>query len=89
MKKQLLIVTVVALILLFALRDFSQKSYFSESAEELRVEVYKTPYCSCCEKYVQYLKEEGFNVTVVEVESLKDVRSKLKIPRKLLSCHTS
>lgn len=51
------------------------------------VTLYKSPDCTCCEKYVSYLKANGFSVKVVETRDMPVVKKKLGSD-KLSSCHT-
>ncbi|MNR71300.1 hypothetical protein D3C71_19150 [compost metagenome] len=52
------------------------------------VEVFKNPYCGCCEFWVDHLKSAGFAVKVTLVDDSSAVRKRYGIPDKLASCHT-
>lgn len=52
------------------------------------VEVFKTPYCGCCEAWVEHLKGAGFPVKVTVVEDTAPVRKRHGIRDELGSCHT-
>jgi hypothetical protein len=56
---------------------------------EVPIEVYKTPTCGCCGKWVEHLKANGFNPNVIEVPSTAEYRKKFGVPDKLQSCHTA
>lgn len=49
--------------------------------------LYKTKYCGCCEKYIQYLTENGYSVDVVNVDDLEGEFSVFGVPREMYSCH--
>ncbi|HET8693202.1 MAG TPA: DUF411 domain-containing protein [Aquabacterium sp.] len=53
------------------------------------VDVFKNPYCGCCEKWVEHLRHGGFDVRVHEVEDTAQVRKQLDMPNQLASCHTA
>lgn len=53
------------------------------------VEVYKSPYCGCCEEWVQHLKKNGFEVKTYDVNDVPAARKKLGMPEQLGSCHTA
>lgn len=53
------------------------------------VVVYKTPACGCCGKWVEHLRENGFDVSVVNVSSTQPAREQYGVPRRLGSCHTA
>ena len=58
-------------------------------AAPIRVTLYKTPECSCCEGYAAYLRQHGFAVTVKATDNLADVSRKAGIPAELQGCHTA
>ncbi len=58
------------------------------SAANPKVQVYKTPTCGCCGKWVQHLKDNGFDVAVQDVPDTSVYRRKFGIPEELRSCHT-
>ncbi|MDH0342060.1 DUF411 domain-containing protein [Chromobacterium haemolyticum] len=49
--------------------------------------MYRSPDCSCCEKYAAYLKANGFAVKVVDTPDMKSVKKHFGSDR-LSSCHT-
>lgn len=53
------------------------------------VEVFKSPYCGCCGKWVEHLREEGFEVKVNDMDDVTEARKKLGMPDRLGSCHTA
>ena len=58
------------------------------SATEV-VDVYKSPYCGCCGKWVDHLKAAGFEVRTHEVNDVPGARKSLGMPDRLGSCHTA
>lgn len=57
-------------------------------AADVPITVYKTPTCGCCGKWIEHLKANGFDPTVIEVQNTSEQRAKLGVPEKLMSCHT-
>ena len=55
---------------------------------ETTVMLYKSPTCGCCEKYVNYLRENGFTVKT-ENESNMDAIKKNYGMSHAASCHTA
>ncbi|MGJ8560323.1 MAG: DUF411 domain-containing protein [Litorimonas sp.] len=53
------------------------------------ITVHKTLTCGCCGDWVDYLKAEGFAVTVHNHEDLTPIRERLNIPTRLASCHSA
>jgi hypothetical protein len=60
----------------------------SAAANEV-VDVYKSPYCGCCGKWVDHLKSAGFEVRTHEVNDVPGTRQRLGMPDRLGSCHTA
>lgn len=53
------------------------------------VTVYKSPYCGCCTGWVKHMQDEGFDVTVKDVEDLTPVKTFYKVAPEMASCHTA
>jgi len=54
-----------------------------------QIEVFKSPSCSCCGKWIEHLQQNGFQVSVHEVNDVPAARKKLGMPDRLGSCHTA
>ena len=53
------------------------------------VEVYKSPTCGCCSKWVDHLRSHGFVVRTTETEAVDQLKTKHGVPRQVRSCHTA
>lgn len=53
------------------------------------VDVYKSPYCGCCGKWVEHLQQNGFQVRSHDVEDVPATRRALGMPDAYGSCHTA
>ena len=51
--------------------------------------LYKNPQCGCCEEYVKYLRENGFDVKVVTTHDLPLIKKEHGVPADLEGCHTT
>ena len=51
--------------------------------------LYKNPQCGCCEEYADYLRDNGFEVTVKATHDLSLIRRKAGVPERLEGCHTT
>jgi hypothetical protein len=62
-----------------------------QSAFAAEATVYKSPTCGCCSKWVEHLRENGFQVSVTDMsnEPLKKFKTERGVPSKLASCHTA
>ncbi|PIX03749.1 MAG: CopG family transcriptional regulator [Gallionellales bacterium CG_4_8_14_3_um_filter_54_18] len=52
------------------------------------VTVYKSPTCGCCEKYVDYLRENGFEVKTVDEQDMSAIKKRYGMDH-IASCHTA
>ena len=61
-----------------------------ESVSDLPiVQVYKSPTCGCCSKWVSHLEANGFTVEATDVNDINLIKSSFGIPPALASCHTA
>ncbi|MDX0177341.1 DUF411 domain-containing protein [Sinorhizobium meliloti] len=58
-------------------------------AGEKDVTLYKNPECGCCEGYADYLRQNGFNVTVKPTHDLAAISREAGIPDDAQGCHLS
>ena len=54
-----------------------------------KVDIYKSPTCGCCGKWIEHMQKSGFKVEIHEVSDIPGSRKKLGMPDKYGSCHTS
>lgn len=57
--------------------------------EPPKATVYKDPQCGCCEGYVAYLKQNGFDVAAVNTHDLPLIKQQHGVPSTLEGCHTT
>jgi hypothetical protein len=58
-------------------------------AGEKDVTLYKNPQCGCCEGYADYLRENGFDVTVKATHDLAEMSREAGISDEFQGCHLS
>ena len=61
----------------------------ASAADPTEIQVYKTPTCGCCTKWVDHLRDNGFSVTVTELKDVTPIKLENGVPRRLASCHTA
>ncbi len=64
-------------------------SVFPAMAEKIKATVYKSPECGCCHVWVGYLRENGFDVDVKDMDDVTPVKDRFGVPDDLWSCHTA
>lgn len=52
------------------------------------VTLYKSPDCSCCSKYVQYLEQNGFTVNAINETDMDAIKKRYGVSH-VASCHTA
>lgn len=63
-------------------------SVASQAAATTTVEVYKSPTCGCCAKWVDHMRDHGFTVKTHDVGN-KEIRKKSGLSESVGSCHTA
>ena len=53
------------------------------------VEVYKSPTCGCCSKWVDHLRSDGVEVRTTNTDTVDQLKTKHGVPRQVRSCHTA
>ena len=55
------------------------------------VDVFKSPTCGCCSKWVEHMRKAGFTVHVTEMEDaeLQKIKDRYGVPVSARSCHTA
>jgi hypothetical protein len=59
------------------------------SLAEPAITVYKSPSCGCCVEWVEYLRQEGFEVTAVDRPNLAQIKEQAGVTNEMASCHTA
>ncbi len=59
------------------------------AADEIDIKVFRSPTCSCCGAWVQYMEQNGFNVIVEDVQDMAPIKARYLVPPELQSCHTA
>jgi hypothetical protein len=57
--------------------------------EAVKATVYKDPACGCCHEYVAYLRQNGFDVAVVDTDDLAAIKQQSGVPPALEGCHST
>jgi hypothetical protein len=53
------------------------------------ITVYKSSTCGCCTKWVDHIRDSGFAPVVHDEEEMEALKTKLKVPEGVRSCHTA
>lgn len=52
------------------------------------ITVYKDAHCGCCEGWVAYLRDAGYQVKTINTDDMPAVKKRLGVPDTMASCHT-
>lgn len=67
--------------------SLAQVSWAAPATPE--IDVYKSPTCGCCKKWVEHLERGGFTVKAHDVVDVAAMRRELGMPERLGACHTA
>ena len=56
--------------------------------KKIRMDVYMSPTCGCCKKWVSYLENNGFEINTFTDQNMRAVKTKYNISQENTSCHT-
>jgi hypothetical protein len=76
----------VPILLVFALFETGCTQSEANTPE---VMVFKSPTCGCCSKWVDHMREAGFEVKTTDVADVRPVKEKYSVPPGMASCHTA
>jgi hypothetical protein len=64
-------------------------SFGSGTARAGEIVVYKSPSCGCCGQWAKHLRQNGFDVSVKNIDDISPVKEQAGVPADLESCHTA
>jgi hypothetical protein len=85
MRRKLVIIAAVAVIAAGGAAGYMLATPQQANAEE--VTLYKNPQCGCCEEYADYLRANGFSVTVRPTHDLVAMSREAGVPDDFQGCH--
>jgi hypothetical protein len=60
-----------------------------QKPKPIPISVYKSPSCGCCSLWVDYMRKNGFEAKVQDVENIGALKLKLGVREEFSSCHTT
>jgi len=64
-------------------------SAFAETPKNIRLDVYKSPTCGCCEAWIEHVENDGFKTRVHHPNNLAKLKYDKGISPQYQSCHTA
>jgi hypothetical protein len=68
---------------------FATVTSSAQKPKPIPMSVYKAASCGCCAKWVDYMRTNGFDVKVQDVENIGALKTKLGVRPEFSSCHTA
>jgi len=63
---------------------------FAETPDtDNQIMVFKTPWCGCCQAWVEAMEKAGYDVETKDVEDLTPIKMQAGVPGGLEACHTA
>lgn len=89
MKRRLLLTSMLLLTVFSNTHSIAASNATGLSGKSITV--YRSATCGCCKGYIEVLKAEGMDVSVViqDNPALEELKTKLGVPQHLRSCHTA
>ena len=78
-----------SILILAIFNILAMTTAFASDALVKDIVVYKNPECGCCTKWVKYLQDNNYNVTIEHTRDVLAVKKRLGVPEKLAACHTA
>jgi len=64
-------------------------SVHSSVADALSLDVFKSPTCGCCQKWIDHIEHSGFRATAHDTDRLNQIKTEHGILPQYQSCHTA
>ncbi|WP_163833502.1 DUF411 domain-containing protein [Spartinivicinus ruber] len=77
--------SVIFCLSLFSIITFAQ----DKPTLNTLLQVYKSPQCGCCAKWVDHIEQAGFTTQVINTNSLAEIKTQFAIAPNHRSCHTA
>jgi hypothetical protein len=68
---------------------FADLAHASAAAAPIKMTVYKDAGCGCCKKWVEHVRQAGFEVEAHDTSNMDEVKANAGVPAQLQSCHTA
>lgn len=78
----------IAAVLAAALGGWSVTRWVNDATAKT-IEVWKSQTCGCCTSWIAYMEDNGYTVTVHDVDDVDPVKDQFNVPTELRSCHTA
>ncbi len=81
--------TIITIAVIMGLVSFLLMEKPEAKTNIAEVIVYKSPTCHCCDKWIDHLRDAGFQVTGKNSNDMNSIKSNFGVAYNLRSCHTA
>jgi hypothetical protein len=67
----------------------SPSIYLINKTASIELDVYKSPTCGCCGKWIDHMKDQGILAKPHNTNSLAQLKDEKNLPKNFRSCHTA
>ena len=68
---------------------FFAATHMAHADDSMNMTVYKTPWCGCCQVWVDAMKKAGYSVETKNMENLDNLKKQAGVPDSMNACHTA
>ncbi|WP_426358004.1 DUF411 domain-containing protein [Pseudocolwellia sp. HL-MZ19] len=80
---------IVTLIVSCSDNDVVRAESNTAKAQPISLDVYKTPTCGCCKKWISHIDENGFQSQIHDRNDISSIKEQKGIKPRYRSCHTA
>ena len=87
--KVLATLVIVTLLTGFSHSEATDSQFVNDNDQIFVLDVYKSPNCGCCNKWINHIEEHGFQSKVHNVSNISAIKQLHGIATRYRSCHTA
>jgi len=81
--------TLISVALAIALSATATVARAETPDSDNQIMVFKTPWCGCCQAWVEAMEKAGYSVETTDMEDLTAIKKQAGVPGGLEACHTA
>lgn len=78
-----------ALVGALSLLSLGSIAHASQGIDDKAITVFKTPWCGCCQVWVEAMQKAGYTVETNDLDDLSNIKQQAEVPKHLEACHTA
>jgi hypothetical protein len=78
-----------ALVGALSLLSLGSIAHASGGIDDKAITVFKTPWCGCCQVWIEAMQKAGYTVETNDLDDLSNIKQQAEVPKHLEACHTA